>query len=124
MKCWYGKLLGFMVGLYLLRHPFAALVGMSFGHILDTTLFCRKTTTKPYKSGKNNDDPYRILGLTEGATDAEINMAWRRLIAKYHPDRVAQHANQVLSDQAGKLTCRANNAYDEIRKQRKHRPHD
>lgn len=32
-------------------------------------------------------DPYKILGITENATDAEIKKAYHTLAKKYHPDR-------------------------------------
>lgn len=33
------------------------------------------------------DDPYQELGLSPGASDAEVKAAWRRLSARWHPDR-------------------------------------
>ena len=53
-------------------------------------------------------DPYRALGVSRGATDAEIKAAHRKLVKRYHPDagdpsetdrflRV-QEAYRVLSD--------------------------
>lgn len=33
-------------------------------------------------------DPYRALGVSKGASDAEIKTAFRRLALKYHPDKV------------------------------------
>ncbi|HMN21056.1 MAG TPA: DnaJ domain-containing protein [Ottowia sp.] len=33
------------------------------------------------------DDPYRELGLAPGCSDAEVKAAWRRLSARWHPDR-------------------------------------
>ena len=33
------------------------------------------------------DDPYHELGLTPGSSDAEVKVAWRRLSARWHPDR-------------------------------------
>ena len=33
------------------------------------------------------DECYRELGLAPGSTDAEVKAAWRRLAARWHPDR-------------------------------------
>lgn len=39
--------------------------------------------------GPDPDDPYAVLGLLPGATLEECHMAWRRLAAENHPDRMA-----------------------------------
>jgi molecular chaperone DnaJ len=57
------------------------------------------------------DDSYKELGLTAGASDAEIKAAWRRLAARWHPDR--NHNPQAL-----KKIQRINRAVEEIRKSR------
>ena len=55
------------------------------------------------------DDPYRVLGLTPGATDEEVKRAYRQLAKKYHPDMnpgdayAAQKMNEI------------NAAYDQIK---------
>lgn len=33
------------------------------------------------------DDSYHELGLAPGSSDAEVKAAWRRLSARWHPDR-------------------------------------
>ena len=61
--------------------------------------------------GLDVDDSYKELGLTAGASDAEIKAAWRRLAARWHPDR-----ND--NPQALKKIQRINRALEEIRKSR------
>ena len=33
------------------------------------------------------EDPYRVLGVSKDATDAEIKRSYRKLARQYHPDR-------------------------------------
>jgi len=70
---WYGKLLGFIAGALLFRpNPlFGAVVGLLIGHAFDSDWF-----------RLNKENPYRELGLTSEATDAEIEEACR--IANVH----------------------------------------
>lgn len=35
----------------------------------------------------HTEDAYAELGLARGASDAELKAAWRRLVARWHPDR-------------------------------------
>jgi molecular chaperone DnaJ len=57
------------------------------------------------------NDPYGELGLTAQATDTEVKAAWRRLSARWHPDRNASpHAVHRIQ--------RINRALDEIRSAR------
>ena len=63
---WYGKLLGFIAGALLFRpNPlFGAVVGLLIGHAFDSDWF-----------RLNKENPYRELGLTSEATDAEVERA-------------------------------------------------
>ena len=57
------------------------------------------------------DDPYRELGLAPGCSDAEVKAAWRRLSARWHPDR-------NNSPQALRKIQRINRALEMIRSAR------
>jgi DnaJ-class molecular chaperone len=59
----------------------------------------------------NIEDSYRELGLAPGSSDAEVKEAWRRLAARWHPDRNASpHALRKIQ--------RINHAVSEIRRWR------
>ena len=107
---WYGKALGALAGVLLLRPPlFGLLVGLLIGHAFDMGWFRSR-----------RDDPYQVLGLTEDATDAEIDRAWRRQIGKVHPDRVA-NAGEAERRHAEERTRELNRAYDRIQALRRRR---
>lgn len=60
-------------------------------------------------------DPYKVLGVSPQATDAEIKTAYRELARKYHPDN---YQNNPLSDLATEKMKEINEAYDQIQKER------
>jgi DnaJ-domain-containing protein 1 len=109
MGRWYGKLLGFFAGAALLRvNPLlGALVGLLIGHAFDADWF-----------RSPRDNPYRVLGLTDEATDAEVDLAYRRLITQYHPDKLTGAADE-LRRQAEARAREINGAYDRIQALRK-----
>ena len=104
---WYGKFFGLIAGWLLLRHPAGGLLGLLIGHAFDADWF---------KSSRDN--PYRVFGLTEDASMAEIDQAYRRLISQYHPDRLAGAAPE-LQRQAEATARDINAAYDRIHTLRK-----
>lgn len=55
------------------------------------------------------DECYQELGVAPGASDAEVKAAWRRLAARWHPDRNA-------SPEALRKIQRINQALEEIRR--------
>jgi DnaJ-domain-containing protein 1 len=111
MKRWYGKLLGLLAGAALFRaNPLlGALVGALIGHAFDADWFRGP-----------RDNPWRVLGLTDEANDAEVDLAYRRLIAQYHPDRLAGAAEE-LRRQAEAKAREINAAYDRIKALRRRR---
>ncbi len=56
-------------------------------------------------------NPYEVLGLQSGATQAEIKKAYRELVKKYHPDN---YANHPLEDLAKEKMQEINEAYDTL----------
>jgi preprotein translocase subunit Sec63 len=103
---WYGKLLGFIAGWLLLKHPGGALIGLLLGHAFDADWFRPK-----------REDPYAVLGLGEDASDGEVDRAYRRLIAQYHPDRLVGAADELRLQAEDKARA-INGAYERIRRLR------
>lgn len=64
---------------------------------------------------EKNMNPYEVLGIKEGASEAEIKSAYRELVKKYHPDR---YQNNPLADLAEEKLREVNEAYDMIMKNR------
>jgi preprotein translocase subunit Sec63 len=64
------------------------------------------------------DDPYSILGASPQDSDDEIKRKYKKLIADYHPDRVANLGIE-LRDLAERKTKAINNAYAAIRRLRR-----
>jgi len=59
------------------------------------------------------DNPYEILGIKQGATDAEIKTAYREQVKKYHPDK---YQNNPLYDLAEEKLRDVNEAYEQLSK--------
>src|SRR3546814_14310071 len=104
MNRWYGKILGLLAGAALFRpNPLVgALIGLLIGHAFDADWF---------RGPREN--PWRVLGLTDEASDAEVDLAYRRLITQYHPDKLSGAADE-LRRQAAARAREINTASDRI----------
>lgn len=61
-------------------------------------------------------DPYEVLGITKDATEEEINIAYRKLVKQYHPDR---YVGNPLADLAAEKIKEINEAYDFVMAEKK-----
>src|SRR3546814_2934355 len=105
MNRWYGKILGLLAGAALFRpNPLVgAVIGLLIGHAFAAAWF---------RGPREN--PWRVLGLTDEASDAEVDLAYRRLITQYHPDKLSGAADE-LRRQADARAREINTAYDRIK---------
>lgn len=60
-------------------------------------------------------DPYKVLGVSQNATDDEVKKAYRALSRKYHPDANVNNPNKAEAEEMFK---RVQQSYDEIMKMR------
>ena len=67
---------------------------------------------------KNVDSAYKILEIEPEATDDEVKKAYRKMAMKYHPDKVSYLGDDFQKDAKEKFQ-KVNEAYEEIKKQRK-----
>jgi DnaJ like chaperone protein len=59
----------------------------------------------------NGFDPFRELDVKQGASAAEIERAYRRMLAKYHPDKVA-HLGEEFQHIAHEKVITIKKAYE------------
>jgi DnaJ-domain-containing protein 1 len=111
---WTGKAVGALLGLLMRRWQFVIL-GLVVGHLFDLGLFKARPAAPPPAP---DDDPYRILEVDPRASDADIAAAYRRLIAQYHPDRVANAAPEIVA-LAETRARQINQAWERIQKIRR-----
>ncbi len=78
----------------------------------------KKEYTRSDTSSKNStssSDPYTILNLNRGASQDEIKKAYRKLAAKYHPDKV-HHLGDEFKELAEKRFKEIEEAYRQLTK--------
>ena len=114
---WTGKIVGTLLGVLTRRWQFVVL-GFVIGHLFDMGLFRSKTPgADPSQPPAAPSDPYAVLGVSVSSSDQDIEQAWRRKMSEYHPDRVANAADEIRA-LAETRAREINNAYETIQKQR------
>ena len=78
----------------------------------------RGSATRP--SGPSLEQSYRVLGVDEHASDADLKKAYRRLMSQHHPDKlVARGLPEEMMAIAKEKTQQIQQAYETIKSQRK-----
>jgi DnaJ-domain-containing protein 1 len=114
---WKGKLIGALIGL-LTRRWQLVLLGLALGHVYDIGVFKTASPSAGASPPPPQADPYAVLGISVGSSDEEIEQAYRRKMSEYHPDRVANAAEEIRA-LAETRARDINAAYETIRQQRK-----
>ena len=111
-----GLLLAIVIGRG--RPPFL-IAGMLLGYAIDMGwlggLFKTNDAATPPAKSDVVKDPYQILEVDSQSSDDDIEAAYRRQIAQYHPDKVAGAAKEIR-ELAEKRAADINAAYDQIQK--------
>jgi len=63
-------------------------------------------------------DPYTLLGVSPQASSEEIKIAYKRAVARYHPDKVA-HLGKEFQDLAHKKLLAIQQAYETLQATRR-----
>lgn len=75
--------------------------------------------TGPQGSAVSLDAAYGTLGVAPDASDADVKRAYRRLVGRYHPDRLLnQDLPEEALEKARNRVAEINTAYDRIKKTR------
>src|SRR5579871_1629870 len=92
-------------------------IEMADGSHLAIAKSCIKKVTLPAVEQKTyrGTDPYRVLGVAEGATPEEVKRAYHRLCNKNHPDRIRSlDLGPDFEDLATQNMMRINAAYAQL----------
>ncbi len=87
---------------------------------LDTMIQAQMHAHQPGRtSGMSMADAYAILDIDEGASDAEVKKAYRRLMSQHHPDKLqAKGLPSEMMKLAEEKTHEIRTAYERIRDER------
>ncbi len=66
---------------------------------------------------KSADEAYKILEVDENASDADIKKAYRKMVKKYHPDKL-QNMDKAYQKGAKEKFNKVQEAYEQLQKER------
>ncbi|MGM0636209.1 MAG: TerB family tellurite resistance protein [Bacteroidota bacterium] len=66
---------------------------------------------------KSKDDAYKILEVDKNASNDEVKKAYRKMVKKYHPDKL-QHMDEAYQKGAQEKFNKVQEAYENIQKER------
>jgi DnaJ-domain-containing protein 1 len=78
-----------------------------------------KSYSPPPQGRRGTQNPYEILGCSPRDSDEAIRKAYRRLVAKYHPDKfIGLELDKEFVELAARRFQEIQEAYDHIRESR------
>jgi len=94
---------------------------------LESMLFASQRSRQSYSSNNSYAnstsalmDAYKIIGVSDTATDAEVKKAYRRLMNQHHPDKlISKGLPEEMIEIATNKTQEIQKAYDLISESRK-----
>jgi len=94
-------------------------LGCSEAEIAQIEAMLRAGPSGADEQGLSLEDAYRVLGVDQDASDAEIKKAYRRLMSDNHPDKLAAKGlPESMREVAKERTSEIGSAYERIRKAR------
>ena len=73
------------------------------------------------QAGVSLDDAYALLEIEQGASDAEVKNAYRRMLSRHHPDKlIAKGLPEEMIRLANEKTFAIRQAYEQIKSARRH----
>src|SRR5690606_24028244 len=99
-------------------------LGLTEGDVAQLEALLRTASAGSGRAGgpppkRKLDDAYAALGVSPGASDAEVKRAYRRLMSQNHPDKLASRGlPESMREIAEERTREINTAYDLIKESR------